>query len=68
MALSLSVLQVPEESDVDQEQADDCLMSPEYTKDIFVYLRNREVRISCRSVQTLCLRLKYLKDMNTVMV
>ncbi|GAA6084640.1 G2/mitotic-specific cyclin-B3-like isoform X1 [Tachysurus ichikawai] len=33
---------VPEESDVDQEQADDCLMSPEYTKDIFVYLRNRE--------------------------
>ncbi|XP_017347643.1 G2/mitotic-specific cyclin-B3 [Ictalurus punctatus] len=33
---------IPEEFDVDKEQVGDCLMSPEYAKDIFDYLRNRE--------------------------
>ncbi|MCI4386259.1 hypothetical protein PGIGA_G00060360 [Pangasianodon gigas] len=33
---------IPEEFDVDKEQAGDCLMSPEYAKDIFDYLRQRE--------------------------
>ncbi|KAG7321167.1 hypothetical protein KOW79_015582 [Hemibagrus wyckioides] len=33
---------IPEEFDVDQEQAGDYLMSPEYAKDIFDYLRDRE--------------------------
>ncbi|XP_053346796.1 G2/mitotic-specific cyclin-B3-like [Clarias gariepinus] len=35
-------LKVPEEFDVDKEHAGDCLMSPEYAKDIFDYLRERE--------------------------
>ncbi|KAK3524494.1 hypothetical protein QTP70_029278 [Hemibagrus guttatus] len=33
---------IPEEFDVDQEQSGDCLMSPEYAKEIFDYLRDRE--------------------------
>lgn len=41
----LCFLQVPEEFDVDKEHAGDCLMSPEYAKDIFDYLREREVRV-----------------------
>ncbi|XP_046724456.1 G2/mitotic-specific cyclin-B3-like isoform X2 [Silurus meridionalis] len=34
--------QIPEEFDVDHEHVGDCLMSPEYAKDIFDYLRYRE--------------------------
>ncbi|XP_066501277.1 G2/mitotic-specific cyclin-B3-like [Hoplias malabaricus] len=33
---------IPEEFDIDKELAGDCCMSPEYAKDIFDYLRNRE--------------------------
>ncbi|KAL7853528.1 hypothetical protein AOLI_G00203720 [Acnodon oligacanthus] len=33
---------IPEAFDIDKEQAGDCLMSPEYAKDIFDYLKNRE--------------------------
>ncbi|XP_065143896.1 G2/mitotic-specific cyclin-B3-like isoform X1 [Paramisgurnus dabryanus] len=36
------VAQVPEEFDVDKEHIGDCLLSPEYAKDIFDYLKNRE--------------------------
>ncbi|KAF5889214.1 G2/mitotic-specific cyclin-B3-like, partial [Clarias magur] len=35
-------IKVPEKFDVDEEHAGDCLMSPEYAKDIFDYLRERE--------------------------
>ncbi|XP_072517657.1 G2/mitotic-specific cyclin-B3-like isoform X2 [Salminus brasiliensis] len=33
---------IPEAFDIDSEQAGDCLMSPEYAKDIFDYLKKRE--------------------------
>uniref|UniRef100_A0A8B9RIR3 G2/mitotic-specific cyclin-B3-like n=1 Tax=Astyanax mexicanus TaxID=7994 RepID=A0A8B9RIR3_ASTMX len=33
---------IPEAFDIDSEQAGDCLMSPEYAKDIFDYLQKRE--------------------------
>ncbi|XP_030649134.1 G2/mitotic-specific cyclin-B3-like [Chanos chanos] len=33
---------VPEEFDIDKEQAGDCCMTPEYAKDIFDYLKDRE--------------------------
>lgn len=34
---------MPEEFDIDKEHIGDCLMTPEYAKDIFDYLKNREV-------------------------
>ncbi|XP_007247116.3 G2/mitotic-specific cyclin-B3 [Astyanax mexicanus] len=34
--------EIPEAFDIDSEQAGDCLMSPEYAKDIFDYLQKRE--------------------------
>ncbi|KAA0712108.1 G2/mitotic-specific cyclin-B3 [Triplophysa tibetana] len=36
------VVRVPEEFDIDKEHIGDCLMTPEYAKDIFDYLKNRE--------------------------
>ncbi|KAA0712103.1 G2/mitotic-specific cyclin-B3 [Triplophysa tibetana] len=37
------VARVSEEFDIDKEHIGDCLMTPEYAKDIFDYLKNREV-------------------------
>ncbi|KAK5848221.1 hypothetical protein PBY51_005853 [Eleginops maclovinus] len=34
--------QIPEEFDIDSENSEDCYMSPEYAKDIFDYLKQRE--------------------------
>ncbi|CAJ1085851.1 G2/mitotic-specific cyclin-B3 [Xyrichtys novacula] len=34
--------QIPEEFDIDSENAEDCYMCPEYAKDIFDYLKKRE--------------------------
>lgn len=36
-------LQIPEEFDIDSENSEDCYMCPEYAKDIFDYLKQREV-------------------------
>uniref|UniRef100_H2LX18 G2/mitotic-specific cyclin-B2 n=1 Tax=Oryzias latipes TaxID=8090 RepID=H2LX18_ORYLA len=35
-------LQIPKEFDIDSDSADDCYMCPEYAKDIFDYLKERE--------------------------
>lgn len=37
-------LQIPEEFDIDSENSEDCFLCPEYAKDIFDYLKDREVR------------------------
>lgn len=37
-------LQIPEEFDIDSDNSEDCYMCPEYAKDIFDYLKQREVR------------------------
>lgn len=37
-------MQIPKEFDIDSENSEDCYMCPEYAKDIFDYLKNREVR------------------------
>ena len=39
----LRSVQVPEEFDVDMQYWDDCCMAPEYAKEIFDYLKCREV-------------------------
>lgn len=39
-----SSLQIPEEFDIDSENSGDCYQCPEYAKDIFDYLKKREVR------------------------
>lgn len=36
-------LQIPEEFDIDSGNSEDCYMCPEYAKDIFDYLKKREV-------------------------
>lgn len=36
-------LQIPEKFDIDSENAEDCFLCPEYAKDIFDYLKEREV-------------------------
>lgn len=38
-----SFLQIPEEFDIDSENSEDCYMCPEYAKEIFDYLKQREV-------------------------
>uniref|UniRef100_A0A3B4FJZ9 G2/mitotic-specific cyclin-B2 n=1 Tax=Pundamilia nyererei TaxID=303518 RepID=A0A3B4FJZ9_9CICH len=35
-------MQIPKEFDIDSENSEDCYMCPEYAKDIFDYLKNRE--------------------------
>lgn len=35
--------QIPKEFDIDSEDTEDCYMCPEYAKDIFDYLKKREV-------------------------
>uniref|UniRef100_A0A8C9Y521 G2/mitotic-specific cyclin-B2 n=1 Tax=Sander lucioperca TaxID=283035 RepID=A0A8C9Y521_SANLU len=37
-----SFLQIPEEFDIDSENSEDCYMCPEYAKEIFDYLKQRE--------------------------
>lgn len=37
-----SSLQVPAEFDIDSDNTEDCFMCPEYAKDIFDYLKQRE--------------------------
>lgn len=37
-------LQIPKEFDIDSDNSEDCYMCPEYAKDIFDYLKQREVR------------------------
>lgn len=38
-----SPLQIPPEFDVDAESCEDCFVCPEYAKEIFDYLKQREV-------------------------
>jgi len=45
-------LQVPVEFDIDSENSEDCYMCPEYAKDIFDYLKRREVCVFFLNVKS----------------
>lgn len=46
-----SLVQIPEEFDIDSENSEDCYMCPEYAKDIFDYLKQREVSQSLTALK-----------------
>nr|XP_061810909.1 G2/mitotic-specific cyclin-B3-like [Nerophis lumbriciformis] len=45
--------QIPAEFDVDAENRDDCMMCPEYAKDIFDYLKSREEKFTLHDFMAL---------------
>uniref|UniRef100_A0A3P8QLR6 G2/mitotic-specific cyclin-B2 n=1 Tax=Astatotilapia calliptera TaxID=8154 RepID=A0A3P8QLR6_ASTCA len=46
-------MQIPKEFDIDSENSEDCYMCPEYAKDIFDYLKNREEKfVLCNYMPT----------------
>lgn len=51
-------LQIPPEFDIDSENSEDCYLCPEYAKEVFDYLKQREVSRGRRRLATVVSLLK----------